>query len=56
VRAAPPSSPRFARCTNDSSTGARAMSFTVLPGSTCSRSKYSRHSSGTDWGFARYLS
>src|SRR5258708_10507934 len=52
----PPRTPAWARSTTDCSTGARAMSFTVDPGSTCMRSKYSRHSSGTDCGFARYFS
>src|SRR5579859_2896557 len=52
----PPRTPAFARSTNDCSTGARATSFTVDPGSTCMRSKYSRHSSGTDCGFDRYFS
>ena len=38
VRAAA-NSPRFARCTNDSTTGACATSLSLEPGSTCIRSK-----------------
>src|SRR5258706_5057501 len=52
-----PSSPAFARCTNDWTTGACATSLpSAAPGRCCIESKYSRHSCATEPGLARYCS